>query len=238
MPAPRHPRLPDPRALARFYSALLSHPITYASDDFVVVAANDTTSGLAFQFAPDHRAATWPDTAVQQQMHLDIMVESVLTCLVSARPSSTAKECLLIRPGIHFASSSVPAGLSPSRTDRHAHRLIAHQSRHGRVPASRSSIAAVGRTSNGRPIADESALARSGRGAGYARLTCGLRLARADSANGADARLRTAGRVRPPHCTPAGVRESGRGALRQPQDLGEQRLGVFAVGLPERVDCN
>jgi len=68
---------PDPRALARFYSALLNHPITYASDDFVVVAANDTTSGLAFQLAPDHRAPTWPDTAVPQQMHLDIMVESV-----------------------------------------------------------------------------------------------------------------------------------------------------------------
>ena len=65
---------PDPRALARFYSALLNHPITYASDEFVVVAANDTTSGLAFQLAPDHRAPTWPDTAVPQQMHLDIMV--------------------------------------------------------------------------------------------------------------------------------------------------------------------
>ena len=68
---------PDPRALALFYSALLNHPITYASDEFVVVAASDTTSGLAFQLAPDHRAPTWPDTAVPQQMHLDIMVESV-----------------------------------------------------------------------------------------------------------------------------------------------------------------
>jgi len=57
-----------------FYSALLKHPITHASDDFVVVAANDTTSGLAFQLARDHRSPTWPDTAVPQQMHLDIMV--------------------------------------------------------------------------------------------------------------------------------------------------------------------
>jgi len=68
---------PDPLALARFYSALLNHPITHTSDDFVVVAANDATSGLAFQLAPDHCAPTWPDTAVPQQMHLDIMVESV-----------------------------------------------------------------------------------------------------------------------------------------------------------------
>jgi catechol 2,3-dioxygenase-like lactoylglutathione lyase family enzyme len=68
---------PDPRALARFYSQLLSQPITYDSDDFVVVAEDDTTSGLAFQLAPDHRRPTWPSTTVPQQMHLDIMVEDV-----------------------------------------------------------------------------------------------------------------------------------------------------------------
>jgi catechol 2,3-dioxygenase-like lactoylglutathione lyase family enzyme len=68
---------PNPNALARFYSALLNQPITYSSDDFVVVAGNDETSGLAFQRALDHRAPTWPDIAVPQQMHLDIMVESV-----------------------------------------------------------------------------------------------------------------------------------------------------------------
>ncbi|MDQ6935134.1 MAG: glyoxalase [Actinomycetota bacterium] len=68
---------PDPKTLARFYSELLSQPITYDSDDFVVVAGNDTTSGLAFQLAPDHRPPTWPSTDVPQQMHLDIMVENV-----------------------------------------------------------------------------------------------------------------------------------------------------------------
>lgn len=68
---------PDPAALARFYSALLGQPVTYTSDDFVVVARDDTTSGLAFQLAPDHRAPTWPDPTVPQQVHLDVMVESV-----------------------------------------------------------------------------------------------------------------------------------------------------------------
>jgi hypothetical protein len=34
----------DPLALATFYSELLGQPITYRSDDFVVVAQNDTTS--------------------------------------------------------------------------------------------------------------------------------------------------------------------------------------------------
>src|SRR5271167_1562558 len=68
---------PDPRALARFYSALLDQPITYDSDDFVVVSRDDTSSGLAFQLAPDHRPSTWPLTDVPQQIHLDVMVENV-----------------------------------------------------------------------------------------------------------------------------------------------------------------
>jgi catechol 2,3-dioxygenase-like lactoylglutathione lyase family enzyme len=68
---------PDPLALARFYSRLLGTPITYQDDDFVVVAANDRTSGLAFQRSPDQRPATWPDPAVPQQIHLDVMVEDV-----------------------------------------------------------------------------------------------------------------------------------------------------------------
>jgi catechol 2,3-dioxygenase-like lactoylglutathione lyase family enzyme len=68
---------PDPAALAAFYSELLGLPVTYQSDDFAVVAASDKSSGLAFQLAADHRPSTWPDPAVPQQMHLDIMVEEV-----------------------------------------------------------------------------------------------------------------------------------------------------------------
>ena len=66
---------PDPAALAAFYARLLAQPITYASDDFVVVSADDRTSGLAFQRAPGHRPPTWPSPEVPQQMHLDVMVE-------------------------------------------------------------------------------------------------------------------------------------------------------------------
>jgi len=68
---------PDPRALAEFYSRLLGRPITYADDDFVVVSTSDRASGLAFQRAPDHRPPTWPDPAVPQQIHVDVMVEDV-----------------------------------------------------------------------------------------------------------------------------------------------------------------
>jgi catechol 2,3-dioxygenase-like lactoylglutathione lyase family enzyme len=68
---------PDPQALADFYAALLGLPITYRSSEFVVVSANDTTSGLAFQLAPDHQPPRWPDPNYPQQMHLDVMVEDV-----------------------------------------------------------------------------------------------------------------------------------------------------------------
>jgi catechol 2,3-dioxygenase-like lactoylglutathione lyase family enzyme len=68
---------PDPASLAEFYSTLLGQPITYRSEDWVVVAANDASSGLAFQLAPGNRRPAWPDPAVPQQLHLDIMVEDV-----------------------------------------------------------------------------------------------------------------------------------------------------------------
>ena len=60
-----------------FWSALLDQPVTYDSDDFVVVSEGDRTSGLAFQSAPDHRAPTWPDPDVPQQLHLDVMVDDL-----------------------------------------------------------------------------------------------------------------------------------------------------------------
>ncbi|WP_438862206.1 VOC family protein [Paractinoplanes aksuensis] len=67
----------EPAEAARFWSALLGRPITYQDDDFVVVADNDTTSGLAFQRAPGHHRPTWPDPAVPQQAHYDVMVDDL-----------------------------------------------------------------------------------------------------------------------------------------------------------------
>lgn len=68
---------PDPAALAAFYSQLLGLPVTYSSADFAVVAASDRASGLGFQLAPEYRRPTWPDSAVPQQFHLDVMVDDV-----------------------------------------------------------------------------------------------------------------------------------------------------------------
>ncbi len=66
---------PHPRALAEFYSELLGLSISYESDDWVVIAENDHTSGFAFQFAPDHQPPAWPDPSRPQQFHIDVMVE-------------------------------------------------------------------------------------------------------------------------------------------------------------------
>jgi catechol 2,3-dioxygenase-like lactoylglutathione lyase family enzyme len=67
----------DPRALAAFYSALLGLPITFTSDDWVVVATSEHASGFAFQRAPGHRPPSWPDPHSSQQAHLDVMVDDL-----------------------------------------------------------------------------------------------------------------------------------------------------------------
>lgn len=106
---------PDPGGLAAFYSALLGLPVTYTSADFVVVSGSDQASGLAFQLAPDHRAPTWPDESVPQQIHLDVMVDDVAEAStrvteIGGRPLPSADGhvfadpaghpfCLIPRPG-------------------------------------------------------------------------------------------------------------------------------------------
>ncbi len=68
---------PDPHVLASFYSQLLGEPISYISENWVVVSASSKASGLAFQLAPAHQPPTWPNPEIPQQFHLDVMVEDV-----------------------------------------------------------------------------------------------------------------------------------------------------------------
>jgi catechol 2,3-dioxygenase-like lactoylglutathione lyase family enzyme len=68
---------PDPVGLAAFYSSLLALPVTYQSTGWVVISKDETTSGIAFQQAPDHQAPQWPDPHHPQQFHLDVMVDDV-----------------------------------------------------------------------------------------------------------------------------------------------------------------
>lgn len=69
---------PAPHELAIFYSELLGLPITYRSEEFVVVAESDHASGYAFQRAPGHQPPRWPDPASPQQVHLDVMVDDLV----------------------------------------------------------------------------------------------------------------------------------------------------------------
>lgn len=69
---------PNPAELALFYSELLGLPVTFRSDDWVVIAENDRTSGFAFQRALDHQPPQWPDPRRPQQFHLDVMVDDLI----------------------------------------------------------------------------------------------------------------------------------------------------------------
>jgi catechol 2,3-dioxygenase-like lactoylglutathione lyase family enzyme len=68
---------PAPAALATFYAELLGLPVTWQEDDFVVISADDTSSGIAFQLAPDLQPPQWPDPGRPQQIHFDVMVDDV-----------------------------------------------------------------------------------------------------------------------------------------------------------------
>ncbi|RKT67425.1 putative enzyme related to lactoylglutathione lyase [Saccharothrix variisporea] len=70
---------PDPRALARFYSALLGWPVVRDEPGWATVRPPDGTAGLSFQAEPDHVRPTWPSTTTHQQMqlHLDIEVDDL-----------------------------------------------------------------------------------------------------------------------------------------------------------------
>ena len=121
---------PDPLTLAQFYSAILGIPVTYQDDNWVVIARDDTSSGIAFQRAPDHQPPRWPDPNFPQQLHLDIMVDDVARAeaevlALGARPLPGPKPtshvwadpaghpfCLIPRPGwaapIHPAPDAAP----------------------------------------------------------------------------------------------------------------------------------
>jgi catechol 2,3-dioxygenase-like lactoylglutathione lyase family enzyme len=95
---------PDPAALAAFYSDLLGLPVTFRSPDWVVVAETATTSGFAFQRAPDHQPPRWPDPDRPQQLHLDVMVDD----LDEADPAVVALGARRLHAGDHVYAD--PAG--------------------------------------------------------------------------------------------------------------------------------
>jgi catechol 2,3-dioxygenase-like lactoylglutathione lyase family enzyme len=96
---------PDPHRLAAFYSQLMGLPVTYRSEDWVVVAVDDHHSGLAFQLAPDHVPPVWGDPDHPQQLHVDLMTDDPDTTGAQAVALGAR---LLSPPGDHVYAD--PAG--------------------------------------------------------------------------------------------------------------------------------
>ena len=70
---------PDPRALARFYSALTGWPETTPHEDYPewVQLAADGGATIAFQRVEDFQPPQWPGQEHPQQMHLDFTVRDL-----------------------------------------------------------------------------------------------------------------------------------------------------------------
>ena len=69
----------DPVALARFYAAILSWPITHEEQNGAAIAVPGTHAYVSFQLAEGYVAPTWPATDGHQQMmiHLDVAVDEL-----------------------------------------------------------------------------------------------------------------------------------------------------------------
>jgi predicted enzyme related to lactoylglutathione lyase len=64
---------PDPRALARFYAAVLGWEIVDEADDWATVRGG-VGAGIGFQRAEDYRPPNWLDGDIPQQSHFDFDV--------------------------------------------------------------------------------------------------------------------------------------------------------------------
>ena len=64
---------PDPRALARFYAAVLGWEIVDETAEWATVRGG-VGAGIGFQHADDYRAPSWPDDDIPQQSHFDFDV--------------------------------------------------------------------------------------------------------------------------------------------------------------------
>ncbi|OLR90344.1 VOC family protein [Actinokineospora bangkokensis] len=82
----------DPRALARFYAALLGWSIGKDDPEWVTLRPAGGGAGLSFQFEPLHRKPSWPSTEDGQQMqtHLDIEVDDLDDAVARVRAAGGA----------------------------------------------------------------------------------------------------------------------------------------------------
>ncbi|WP_051462948.1 VOC family protein [Haloglycomyces albus] len=67
----------DPDRLAGFYEGLLSTVWIHDEADWVMVGTSPNDVEPVYPRAPGHVAPMWPDSAVPQQVHLDVRVEDL-----------------------------------------------------------------------------------------------------------------------------------------------------------------
>jgi catechol 2,3-dioxygenase-like lactoylglutathione lyase family enzyme len=77
---------PEPRALARFYQALLGWPIDTDEPDWVTLRPEGGGPGLSFQLETDHVPPVWPARPADQQMmlHLDLEADDLTEAAAQA----------------------------------------------------------------------------------------------------------------------------------------------------------
>ncbi len=70
---------PDPPGLARFYQRMLGWPLDDDESEWAALRPADGSTGLSFQYEPDHVPPVWPPEAgtQQMQMHLDLQVDDL-----------------------------------------------------------------------------------------------------------------------------------------------------------------
>ena len=102
---------PDPKALARFYSALLGWPL-WKPDEMdpgeAAIDAGEGVVGITFHLKEDYVRPVWPNTAGEQQMmmHLDFEVsdlaEATSYAVAEARSETSKSRCIIIccSPGV------------------------------------------------------------------------------------------------------------------------------------------
>ncbi|MFI5982403.1 VOC family protein [Streptomyces sp. NPDC051555] len=67
---------PDPAELSRFYGEALGLPVTYSSDDFVMLG-QEGSPGLGFNRLAGYRRPTWPEPSQEKQAHLELGVDDL-----------------------------------------------------------------------------------------------------------------------------------------------------------------
>ncbi|MFB7938671.1 VOC family protein [Streptomyces sp. NPDC056049] len=109
---------PDPLALAAFYAKATGLPLHERSDAGFAGLVGENGLVIGFQKVDGHRAPTWPDGEVPQQLHLDFDVDDLdeavaeLTALGATLPAGQPRPDLwrvLLDPAGHpFCLSAKP----------------------------------------------------------------------------------------------------------------------------------